>query len=64
VTSLVNRRDLVNSAQINVGYSPLISTPAHGLSFNFSFRREHRSSNQAALSYNDSISTAGFVFKF
>jgi glycosyltransferase involved in cell wall biosynthesis len=61
---LASRRDLVNAGQINVVYSPLVFTPVRGLTFNFSFRREHRGSNQPALSYNDSIGKAGFIYKF
>jgi glycosyltransferase involved in cell wall biosynthesis len=58
------RRDIVNAGQINVVYSPLVFTPVRGLTFNFSFRREHRGSNQPTLSYNDSIGKAGFMYKF
>jgi len=61
---LGSRRDLVNAGQINVIYSPLVFTPVRGLTFNFTFRREHRGSNQPTLSYNDSISKAGFIYKF
>jgi hypothetical protein len=61
---LANRRDLVNAGQINIVYSPLVFTPVRGLTFNFTFRREHRGSNQPALSYNDSIGKAGFIYKF
>jgi hypothetical protein len=59
-----SRRDLVNAGQVNVVYSPLVFTPVRGLTFNFSFRREHRGSNQPSLSYNDSIGKAGFMYKF
>jgi glycosyltransferase involved in cell wall biosynthesis len=62
--NLGNRQDLVNAGQINVVYSPLVFTPVRGLTFNFTIRREHRASNQPALSYNDSIGKAGFVYKF
>jgi glycosyltransferase involved in cell wall biosynthesis len=62
--NLANRRDLVNAGQINVIYSPLVFTPVRGLTFNFTYRREHRGSNQPALSYNDSIGKAGFIYKF
>ncbi len=62
--NLANRRDLVNAGQVNVVYSPLVFTPARGLTFNFTLRREHRASNQAALSYDDTIGKAGFLFKF
>jgi hypothetical protein len=61
---LGSRRDLVNAGQINVIYSPLVFTPVRGLTFNFTFRREHRGSNQPSLSYNDSIGKAGFIYKF
>jgi glycosyltransferase involved in cell wall biosynthesis len=62
--SLGNRRDLVNAGQINVVYSPLVFTPVRGLTFNFTFRREHHGSNQPTLSYNDSIGKAGLIYKF
>jgi len=64
VLNLANRRDIVNAGQVNVVYSPLVFTPARGLTFNFTLRREHRASNQAALSYDDTIGKAGFIFKF
>jgi glycosyltransferase involved in cell wall biosynthesis len=63
-STLANRSDLVNSGQINVIYSPLVFTPVRGLTFNFTFRREHRGSNQPTLSYNDSIAKAGLTYKF
>jgi glycosyltransferase involved in cell wall biosynthesis len=64
VINIGSRHDLVNSGQINVVYSPLVFTPARGLTFNFSFRREHHASNQPTLSFNDSIAKAGFIYKF
>jgi glycosyltransferase involved in cell wall biosynthesis len=64
VATLANRRDLINAGQLNLLYSLLGSTTGRGLTFNFSVRREHRNSNQASLSYDDSIGKAGFVFKF
>jgi glycosyltransferase involved in cell wall biosynthesis len=64
VINIGSRHDLVNSGQINVVYSPLVFTPARGLTFNFSFRHEHHASNQPTLSFNDSITKAGFIYKF
>jgi glycosyltransferase involved in cell wall biosynthesis len=59
-----SRRDLVNAGQLNVVYSPLVFTQVRGLTFNFTFRRERRASNQPFSSYNDSIGKAGFMYKF
>jgi hypothetical protein len=64
VTNIAGRHDVVNAGQINVVYSPLVSTPARGLTFNFSFRHEHHSSDQPTLSFNDSIAKAGLTYKF
>ena len=62
--SVGTRRDLVNAGQISIAYLPLYFTPARGVTFDFTFRREHRTSNQATFSYDDSIVKAGLAFKF
>ncbi len=64
VASFGNRRDLVNAGQLNLLYSPFIFTQSRALTFNLSYRIEHRSSNQAGLSYDDNIGKAGVTFKF
>jgi Glycosyl transferases group 1/Putative beta-barrel porin 2 len=64
VANIENRRDLINSGQANLVYSPFIFSQTRALSFTFSYRIEHRTSNQAGLSYDDTIGKVGFNFKF
>jgi exopolysaccharide biosynthesis operon protein EpsL len=64
VASVGSRRDKINSGQANVVYSPFIFSQTRALSFTFSYRIEHRDSNQVGLSYDDTIGKVGFNFKF
>jgi hypothetical protein len=64
VASLGSRVDSINSAQLNLLYSPFIFTQSRSLTFNFTYRTERRKSNQAGLSYDDNIGKAGVTFKF
>jgi glycosyltransferase involved in cell wall biosynthesis len=64
VVSLGNRTDSINAAQLNLLYSPIAFTQSRSLTFNFTYRTEHRKSNQTGLSYDDNIGKAGVTFKF
>jgi len=64
VVSLGNRRDRINSGQANVAYSPFVFSQSRALTFTCSYRIEHRTSNQAGLSYDDNIGKVGVNFKF
>jgi len=64
VITIGNRKDLVNSQQITLSYSPFNFSGNRALTFDFLYRREHRSSNQQNLGYDDNIGRASATFKF
>ncbi len=59
VTVAGARHDKIFAEQANVGY-----TPVRHFTFNFSIRREQRSSNQGQFEYNDTLATIGVTGKF
>jgi len=64
VASVGSRRDRINSGQVNLGYTPFIFSQSRALTITCSDRIEHRTSNQANLSYDDNIGKVGVNFKF
>jgi hypothetical protein len=59
----VSRRDRVNAAQAGVTYTPNY-TLWRDLTVSASVRKEQRSSNIYLDTYNDTLTSVGFIFKF
>jgi hypothetical protein len=64
VIDLTQRRDSITTEEIDLVYTPFVHTVAKSLTFNFSYRHQHRDSNQVDSSYDDEIAKAGAAFKF
>jgi hypothetical protein len=56
---LPGRRDTVNAQVASITYVPI-----HALSFDFTYRREQRDSNQHLRTYTDGLASAGVKFVF